>query len=233
MDRNGNQVGSLVQAYFPACPFSSHRDFPMSLCAQFQDGLDPCLQTSYHCYFPQHGAIQLLNTTHQQKTLQAMLQATQQAKDDLHAIQRVAWEAVGMSQAFHAGRTRGLPPTAGAFSSQAKKTLSRYSSDGGLLAASLPGARGNCGTQCSWTCFGCGGPHPSLKYHPNNGHVVICLNCNNPGVRENANKNIAKMRKERKKWHIQNTKRKNFGTANLSNFDNQGRQRITKKVYSP
>jgi hypothetical protein len=55
-------------------------------------------------------------------------------------------EAVGMSQAFHAGRTGGLPPTAGAFPSQAKKMLSRYSFDGGSLAVSLPGARGDYGT---------------------------------------------------------------------------------------
>ncbi len=41
--------------------------------------------------------------THQQKTLQAMLQAAQQAKDDLHAIQCIVQEAVGISQAFHAG----------------------------------------------------------------------------------------------------------------------------------
>ncbi len=103
-----------------AHPFSSHQDFPVSVCVQFQDGLDPHLQTSYCCYFPQHCAIQLLNATHQQMTLQAMLQATQQAKDNLHAIQSVTWEAVGMSQAFHAGKTGGNPPTAADFPSQAK-----------------------------------------------------------------------------------------------------------------
>ncbi len=102
MDHDGNQVVSLVQACFQqlmgtARPFSSHRDFPMSVCARFQDGLDPCLQTGYHCYFPQHSVVQLLNTTHQQRTLQAMLQAAQQAKDDLHAVQHVRREAVEMS----------------------------------------------------------------------------------------------------------------------------------------
>ncbi len=34
------------------------------------------------------------------------------------------------------------------------------------------------------------------------------------------------MCKNHKKLHIQNTKRKNLGTANLSNFDNLGRQQI-------
>jgi hypothetical protein len=44
----------------------------------------------------------------------------------------------------------------------------------------------------------------------------------NPGVCEHATKNIEKMRKNRKKKHIQNTKRKNLGTANFSDFDNIG-----------
>jgi hypothetical protein len=137
MDRDGNQVASTVQAYFQqlmgaARPFSSQRDFPMSVCAQFQEGLDPCLQTGFCWYFPQHNIVQLLNATHQRKTLQTMLQAAQQAEDDLHAIQRVAREAVGMSQAFHASATGGIQTVAGAFPSQAETTLTRYSSDGKL-----------------------------------------------------------------------------------------------------
>jgi hypothetical protein len=40
------------------------------------------------------------------------------------------------------------------------------------------------------------------------------------------------MRKNRKKHHNQNSKRKNLGTANLSNFDEQGKQRITKQVLA-
>ncbi len=81
-DRDGNQVVSTVQAYFQqlmgaAHPFSSQRDFPVSLCACFQEGLDIYLQTGYRRYFPQHSVVQSLNAAHQQKTLQAMLQAAQ------------------------------------------------------------------------------------------------------------------------------------------------------------
>jgi hypothetical protein len=86
------------------------------------------------------------------------------------------------------------------------------------------------GTQHSWTCFGCSSPHPYSEYCPDNGHVVIFLNRDSPEVRDNANENIEKMRKNRKKWHIQNTKRKNLGMVNLSDFDDQGRQRITEQV---
>jgi hypothetical protein len=63
VDRDRNQVVSTVQAYFQqlmgtARPFPSNRDFPVSLCACFQDGLDTRLQTGYHCYFPQHHVVQ-------------------------------------------------------------------------------------------------------------------------------------------------------------------------------
>jgi hypothetical protein len=56
-DRDGNQVVSTVQAYFhqlmgAARPFSGQRDFPVSLCALFQDGLDIRLQMGYRRYFP-------------------------------------------------------------------------------------------------------------------------------------------------------------------------------------
>jgi hypothetical protein len=128
-DRDGNQVVITVQAYFQqlmglARPFSSQRDFPVSLCACFQEGLDVRLQTGYHWYFWQHSVVQSLNTTHQWKTLQAMLQAAQQAEDDLLSIQRVAREAVGLSQAFHAGAVAGgPPPTVGVYPSQAEKTM--------------------------------------------------------------------------------------------------------------
>jgi hypothetical protein len=113
-DRNGNQVVSTIKAYFQqlmgaARPFSSQQDFPVSVCAKFQDGLDPRLQMRYQQYFPQHSVVQSLNATHQRKTLHAMLQATQQAKDNLRTIQCVAREAVGFSQAFHASASGGLP----------------------------------------------------------------------------------------------------------------------------
>jgi hypothetical protein len=40
------------------------------------------------------------------------------------------------------------------------------------------------------------------------------------------------MHKNLKKRHNQNSKRKNLGTANLSNFDEQGKRRITKQVLA-
>ncbi len=186
-DRDGNQVASTVQAYFQqlmgaARPFSSQQDFPVSVCAKFQEGLDPRLQIGFRRYFPAHSVVQLLNATHWQKMLQTMLQAAQQAEDDLHTVQHITREVVGMSQAFHAGATGGIQTVAGAFPSQANTMLTHYSSNGKLQAASHP-LRGG-GLQHPWLCFGCGGPHPYSEFCGNEGHVIICPNKDNPGVRD-------------------------------------------------
>jgi hypothetical protein len=233
--RNGNQVASTVQAYFQqlmgaARPFSSQRDFPVSVCAKFQDGLDLHLLTGFWRYFPVHSIVRSLNATHQRKRLQSMLQAAQQAEDDLHAVQRVAREAVGMSQAFHASATGGVPIAADAFPSQAEKTLTRYSGDSKSPAAG--NAQRSTGVQRPWSCFGCGGPQLYSEFCGTEGHVIVCPNKDNPGVRENTARNIERMRKNRKKRHAQNSKRKNLGTANLSDFDEQGKKCITKQVLA-
>jgi hypothetical protein len=159
-----------------------------------------------------------------------MLQAAQQAEDDLYPVQRVAREAVGMSQAFHVSATGGVLIAAGAFPSQAEKTLTRYSGDSKSPTAG--NAQCSAGVQHPWSCFGCGGPHPYLEFRGTEGHVIVCLNKDNPGVRENAARNIERMHKNWKKRHAQNLKRKNLGTANLSNFDEQGKKCITKQVLA-
>ncbi len=112
-DHDGNSVVSSVQSFYQQLmsashPFSSQRDYPVSVCARFQDGLDPRLITGFRCLFPQHSTVQSLNATHQWKTLQEMLQAAQQAEDDFLTATRVAHEAVGLSQAFSATTTGGV-----------------------------------------------------------------------------------------------------------------------------
>jgi hypothetical protein len=58
------------------------------------------------------------------------------------------------------------------------------------------------------------------------------MNANNPGVRENAQKNIDRMKANRQKRHRSNTKRKNLGTANLLDFDEAGQKRIQEQVLN-
>ncbi len=69
-DHEGNQVISTIQAYFQQlmstlCPFSGQCEYPISVGQKFQDGLDPCLTTGFHQFFPNHSVVHLLNATHQ------------------------------------------------------------------------------------------------------------------------------------------------------------------------
>jgi hypothetical protein len=73
-NRDGNQVVSTVQAYFQQLmnalrPFSSQREFPISVCQKFQDGLDPRLITGFCRFFSNHSVVQSLSSTHQRKIL--------------------------------------------------------------------------------------------------------------------------------------------------------------------
>jgi hypothetical protein len=108
INREGNQVVSSVQSYFrqlmsAAGPFTNQQDFPISVCAKFMEGLDHRLITGFRRFFPHHSVVQSLNATHQRKILQQMLQAAQQAEDDLVSVQRIACKAVGLFQAFVTG----------------------------------------------------------------------------------------------------------------------------------
>jgi hypothetical protein len=95
VDVVGNQVFSTIQAYFQqlmsaAHPFSSQREFPVSVCQRFMDGLNPHLMTGFCRNFPNHSVLQPLNALHQRWTLQLMFQAAQQADDDFTSTQRIA-----------------------------------------------------------------------------------------------------------------------------------------------
>ncbi len=226
-DRDGNTVVSSVQSFYQqlmstSWPFSSQRDYPISICARFQDGLNPHLITGLCRLFPWHSTVQSLNAAHQWKTLQEMLQAAQQAEDDFLTVTCVARKAVGLSQAFPATATGGVgnQETAGAFPSQAETTLTRYSGGGGYSADGSTPLGGGKGKRV-YSCFGCGGPHPWSKFC-NGKHVVICVNANNPGVHKNARKNMDCMKANPQECHRANTKRKNLRTANLLDFDKAG-----------
>jgi hypothetical protein len=111
LDSSGTQVVSTVQAYYQqimsaARPFYSQRDFPVSVCQKFMDGLDIRLQVGFCRNFPEHSVIQSLEGSHQRRTLQLMLKAAQQVEDDFASTQRIARDAVGLSQAFQASVRR-------------------------------------------------------------------------------------------------------------------------------
>jgi len=237
-DKDGNPVSSSVQAYYQqllnaSCPFTSQRAYPVSVCSRFVSGLDPHLLTAFCCNFRKHSDIQPLDAAHQRKVLQEMLKAAQSAEDDLIATQRIACEAVGLSQGFLANSQGGgglKSPVVGAYPSQAEDTIRRYtpgkgqSTDGSV---STPG--GDRRSRRLFACHGCGGPHPWTEFR-NDEHIVVCPNQHNPGIRDNARRNIDRMKMNRQKRHKQNTKRKNLGTANYSDFDAAGKDRIREQV---
>jgi len=236
-DRDGNPVSSSVQAYYQQLmsasrPFSSQREYPVSVCARFIDGLDPRLLTGFRRNYPNHSVVQSLNAAHQRKVLQEMLQAAQIAEDDFLLITRVSREAVGLSQAFHASSPAGGGqgnPIVGAYPSQAELTMQRYAPGGGHSTDGSANTAGGGRSRRLFACHGCGGPHPWTEF-TNGAHVVVCPNKDNPGVRENAKKNIDRMKANRQKRHRQNTKRKNLGTANFADFDAAGQERIREQV---
>jgi len=231
-------VSSSIQAYYQQLlnasrPFTSQREYPVSVCSRFVSGLDPCLLTAFRRNFPKHSDVQPLNAAHQRKVLQEMLKAAQSAEDDLIATQRIAREAVGLSQDFLAnsqGRGGLKSPVVGAYPSQAEDTIRRYAPGDGQStnrSASTPG--GDRRGRCPFACHSCGGPHPWTEFR-NGEHIVVCPNQNNPGIRNNARRNIDRMILNRQRRHKQNTKRKNLGTANYSNFDAVGQDRIREQA---
>jgi len=232
-DAAGNQVVSTVQAYFQqlmsaARPFSSQRTYPVSVCQRFMDGLDPRLLTGFRRCFPDHSVVQALDGSHQRRTLQLMLKAAQQAEDDFTSTQRIARDAIGLSQAF----ATNVQPTGShqalALPSQAETTLGRYSPRGGRQPE--PGAGQTRGQQRPLTCYGCGGPHPWSEYKQGS-YVVICPNQHNPGITENATRALERMRKNKSRRYQHNKKRKNINTVNFGDLPEAARARIQGQVH--
>ena len=66
--------------------------------------------------------------------------------------------------------------------------------------------------------FGCEGPHLWLEYIGGK-HVVICPNKLNPGVADNATKDLERYRANPKKQQTNNSKKLNLASVNFSNFN--------------
>ena len=230
----GNQVVSTVQAYFQqlmsaARPFSSQRSFPVSGCQRFMDGLDPCLLTGFcHC-FPDHSIVQALDKSHQCRILQLMLQVAQQAEDEFTLKQRIACNAIGLSQAFlviaHATGSNQVM----ALPSLAKMTLSRFSSWGGRPTKSATGQ--GVRTARPLACFGCGGPHQWSEYQQGSCVIICPSNQNNQGIKVNAAQALERMRKS-KSWRYQhNKKHKNLYTVNFDDLPEATRAQMQGQVH--
>jgi hypothetical protein len=149
-------------------------------------------------------------------------------------ITHVARGAVEISQAFPTikmdGGVHPAGAAAGALPSQAKTMFNRCSSSSGCLTdgSATSASSGGYGTQF-FACHGCDSPHPWLEFCDGK-HIVICANQDNPGVHKNAQRNIDRIKANCQKCFKQNTKWKNLGTANFSDVDKAGQQRIQEQV---
>jgi hypothetical protein len=99
--------------------------------------------------------IQALDGSHQRGTLQLMLKATQQAEDNFTSTQRIARDAIGLTQAFPAIAHATGSNQAMALPSQAKMTLSGYFPRGGRQLSLQP-AKAQ-GQQGCWPAMAVGG----------------------------------------------------------------------------
>ncbi len=137
-------------------------------------------------------------------------------------FQRTAREAIGLGgqSFFSSSDTRG----ASAFPSQAKTTLMKYSQ-----SRVNRGGNGR-GKRCPTTFFVCGRPHPWSELIDSK-VVVKCPNKLNPGVQDNAQKNLEKYRADRKKQRKRTSKKRNLATTNLADFDKVFQQRIWEQVF--
>jgi hypothetical protein len=84
-DAEGNTIFQSVFDYYmqilgASCPFIDQDPLPVSICQVFIDGLNSNLIAGFCSYFPNCSVLQALTTTHQRKTLEAMMQAAVKAK---------------------------------------------------------------------------------------------------------------------------------------------------------
>jgi hypothetical protein len=99
-DTEDNTIVLLVfdnytQILGASCPFVDPDSLPISIYQVFIDGLNSRLIAGFCSHFPNYSVLQALTTTHQRKTLEAMMQATVTAKTEYTNIRTIASEAMG------------------------------------------------------------------------------------------------------------------------------------------
>jgi hypothetical protein len=120
----------------------------------------------------------------QQKKVQEILAAAQQAEDEVHQVQEIARGITGQSFHYKAppgtpvAETTAAPIAAGAYPSQAECTLAKYESKG-----SFPSAAKRRYERIPCKCFGCGAP--SRGFQDKDGNIT-CLYGHDPSVKANA-----------------------------------------------
>jgi hypothetical protein len=185
-------------------PFAGNKRFPKSVCNALIDGMASCLLHIFKKYYADHALLHDLSATFQRNCFLQILVAMQLADDEVQSISAIARDSI---------RGQALAANAGAFASQAERTLDCYSHGGGYTSGdgyrsdgrycskggcsdSLRGSLGELGQ--GDRCFDCQGPHPYIR-----NKVIVRPNKDKPGVPAAAKKAyqewLAKLRKRNKK----------------------------------
>ena len=212
----GETISTSVYVYYQslqraARPIATDPIFPISLCNKFIDGLDDRLLPGFRRIYPAYTIQQDLSGQHQRRELPLILQAAQQAEDELTAIQEIARNAVG--QAFLANGS--------ALASQAENTLSTYQQK-----SSHDRGRGTAGRKKP-ECFGCGGEHPWMV----NGEIVCKLK-DNDGIRERALVNYKKFNERMKKLRGERKRKGGGDHVSFDKLSSANQEKMRKAVYA-
>ncbi len=165
-------------------PFAVRKTLPISICNHIICNLDRQIIPSFCKLYPDHAMPHDLDGAVQQKKVQEILAAAQQAEDKVHQVQEIACGITG--QSFHykvppgtpTAETTATPITIGAYPSQAERTLAKYEGKG-----SSPSAAKTPYKHIPHKCFGCGAPSHSFQ---DKDGKIICPYGYDPSVKANA-----------------------------------------------
>ena len=212
-------------------PFAGEAVFPKSVCNALIDGMDKHLLAIFRRNYPDHSVIHNQSASFQRGCFPLILQAMQSAEDEVQSISAIARSSVA-GQAFHANVL--------AFSSQAERTLERYSSgyksDGGTSCGynseggykSVGGGKHKSrGLGAKDSCFGCGAnTHPWLK-----DGKVVCPNADKPGIWKTAQENYEKWLSKKTEHHATKKCREDR-PIDFNKLRNDNKRKMTEAVLA-
>jgi hypothetical protein len=226
-DGNCNVVCIPAFAYYQCMmnamqPFAGDERFPVSICNKLIDEIDQHLGPIFCRQYQAYAVIHDLQASYQQSRFPLILSAMKLAEDEVQSIATIAHSSVG-GQAF--------TYSANVYPSQAESMLSRYlsgyKSDGssGYCTDDTNGSRG---LGKSDHCFGCKGVHPWMK-----DGVIVCPNCNQPGVRTIVEAAYKAWLARARKCHATRASRKrNRGGTNYNNMTPENKAKIKEQVLA-
>jgi hypothetical protein len=203
-------------------PFAGDERFPVSVCNKLIDGIDQHLVPIFRRHYRAYAVIHNLQASYQRSRFPLILSTMKLAKDEVQSIATIARSSV---------RGQAFIYSANVYPSQAELTLSRYLSRYKLDGSSgyrTDNTNGLRGLGKSDRCFGCKGVHPWMK-----DGVIVCPNCNQPGVRAIAEAAYkAWLAKAHKRRATHALRKRNRGGTNYNNTTPENKAKIKEQVLA-